>query len=285
MKLPLLMACLMGLGLFALSATSRAASRESAFHIRAVPSGFAGHAFGMELHRRSFLGGRSRIPMFHRMRRHFFTVYNPFTPGFFTWYPIDYGWYPDDYSSIDDEPSYGEPGYNYQYWNEAAVPAQSEPAQRANNNGPTEVVINLVTPAPAGSHNGSNSYGSSGAEREDTNVMRQQNEPTVTGTDPAKRVTPIAPPAAPNPRGGAFDNLVLVSWLNDGGKYVIFVQNTETNDVQKITSEPNNDGFRIVEIRPNTDAKLFEVVISDGNVQGAVRFHFAAPAVAKTLAN
>jgi hypothetical protein len=73
------------------------------------------------------------------------------------------------------------------------------------------------------------------------------------------------------------DKLVLISWLNDGGKTVIFVQNTETNDVQKITSEPNKDNFRIVEVHPNADAKLFEAVISNGNEKGPVKFRLIPP--------
>ncbi len=66
------------------------------------------------------------------------------------------------------------------------------------------------------------------------------------------------------------DNLVLVSWLDDAGKTVIFVQNTETNDVQRVTYEPNKDHLRIVEIHPNADPKLFEVVISNGTEKGPV---------------
>jgi hypothetical protein len=73
------------------------------------------------------------------------------------------------------------------------------------------------------------------------------------------------------------DNLVLVSWLNDAGKTVIFVQNTETNEVQRITSEPNKDHFRIVEIHPNADSKLFEAVISNGNEKGPVKFRLTPP--------
>jgi hypothetical protein len=73
------------------------------------------------------------------------------------------------------------------------------------------------------------------------------------------------------------DKLVLVSWLDDAGKIVIFVQNTETNDVQKVTSEPNKDHFRIVEIHPNADPKLFEAVISNGSEKGPVRFRVASP--------
>jgi hypothetical protein len=84
-------------------------------------------------------------------------------------------------------------------------------------------------------------------------------------------VTPAFPPANV---AGAFGNLVLVSWLEDAGKDVIYVENTETNDVQKITSEPNLENFRIVELHPSADPKLFEAIISNGSQQGPVRFHF-----------
>ena len=55
---------------------------------------------------------------------------------------------------------------------------------------------------------------------------------------------------------------------------MIFVLNTETNDVQTITSEPNKDNFRIVEMHPNANPKLFAVVISNGSEQGPVEFRF-----------
>jgi hypothetical protein len=73
------------------------------------------------------------------------------------------------------------------------------------------------------------------------------------------------------------DKLVLVSWLNDAGKTVIYVQNLETNEVQRITSEPNKDNFRIVEVHPNADPKQFEVVISNGNEKGPVKFREIQP--------
>jgi hypothetical protein len=73
------------------------------------------------------------------------------------------------------------------------------------------------------------------------------------------------------------DKLALVSWLNDAGKIVIYVQNMETNEVQRITSEPNKDNFRIVEVHPNADPKLFEVVISNGNEKGPVKFRENLP--------
>jgi hypothetical protein len=78
-------------------------------------------------------------------------------------------------------------------------------------------------------------------------------------------------------KANVLDKLVLVSWLDDAGKIVIFVQNTETNEVQKVTSEPNKDHFRIVEIHPNADPKLFEAVISDGSEQRPLRFRLTTP--------
>ena len=78
-------------------------------------------------------------------------------------------------------------------------------------------------------------------------------------------------------KANVLDKLVLVSWLDDAGKIVIFVQNTETKDVQKVTSEPNKDHFRIVEIHPNADPKLFEAVISNGSENGPVRFRLTSP--------
>jgi hypothetical protein len=89
----------------------------------------------------------------------------------------------------------------------------------------------------------------------------------------------LVAPATPQAQPGAFDKLVLVSWLKDAGKDVIFVQNTETNETQKITTEPNKNNFRIVEMHPNDNPKLVEAMISNGSEQGAVKFRFEVPAV------
>ena len=96
--------------------------------------------------------------------------------------------------------------------------------------------------------------------------------------------TPAVPQATPavaqttqttlQAEAGVLGKLVLVSWLYDDGKDVIFVKNIETNDVQRITSQPNIDNFRIVEIHPNADPKQFEAIISNGFEQGPVRFRF-----------
>jgi hypothetical protein len=115
-------------------------------------------------------------------------------------------------------------------------------------------------------------------------AVQDPNEKIGPGADPSRFVPPAVPQPTqtaakgtqtrPQARAGVFGNLVLVSWLRDAGKDEIYVQNTDTNDVQKITSEPNLDNFRLVELHPNADPKLFEAVISNGNQRGPVRFHF-----------
>src|SRR5215469_8487777 len=90
------------------------------------------------------------------------------------------------------------------------------------------------------------------------------------------QAAPVVAQATPGP----FDRLVLVSWLKDDGKYVVFVQNTETNDTQKITPEPNKNNLRIVEIHLNDNPKLVQAVISNGKEQGAVKFRVEVPPIA-----
>jgi hypothetical protein len=86
--------------------------------------------------------------------------------------------------------------------------------------------------------------------------------------NPFTLVTPAAPQAGPS----VFDKLALVSWFRAGQKAVVFVQNTETNELQKITTNPNAQGLRLVEIRPNPSPQAVEAVIADSTQQGAVRF-------------
>ena len=114
--------------------------------------------------------------------------------------------------------------------------------------------------------------------------MQDPNEKIGPGADPRTFVAPAVPQPSqtaakgtqtkPQAQAGIFGNLVLVSWLEEAGKDVIYVQNIETNDVQEITSEPNLDNFRILELHPNADPKLSEAVISNGVQQGPVRFRF-----------
>jgi hypothetical protein len=71
--------------------------------------------------------------------------------------------------------------------------------------------------------------------------------------------------------------LAVVSWLNEGGKDSVFVQNTDTNDVEKVTEVPNDKGLRIIEIhaKGGKDFQMvrdFEAVISNGSEQGTIKF-------------
>jgi hypothetical protein len=145
--------------------------------------------------------------------------------------------------------------------------AQSELARRGYYRGPRDGVISSGN-SQSTRQNYSvgdvrSSYGSATAGAKEENLMQAPNEPTGPGADP----NTLAPQATPQAQASAFDKLVLVSWLNDSGKDVIFVQDTQTNGVQKITSEPNKDNFRIVAVHPNLNPKLFEAAISDGSEQ------------------
>jgi hypothetical protein len=86
--------------------------------------------------------------------------------------------------------------------------------------------------------------------------------------NPFTIVTPVAQVAQPS----VFDKLVLVSWMNDAGNDVVFVQNTETNEVQKITKDPNSNRFRLVAIHKAADPKDADVVLSNGTDEGSVKF-------------
>jgi hypothetical protein len=86
--------------------------------------------------------------------------------------------------------------------------------------------------------------------------------------NPFTIVTPVVQAAQPK----VFDKLVLVSWLNDGGNDVVFVQNIETNEVQKITKDPNSNNFRLVAIHKAADPKDADAVLSNGNEEGPVKF-------------
>jgi hypothetical protein len=85
----------------------------------------------------------------------------------------------------------------------------------------------------------------------------------------------LVAPSAPQAQRSAFDKLFLTSWLQNGRTDVIFIQNLETNEVQKITAEANQDNLRLIALHLNSNPELVEAVISDGKEQGSVKFRFA----------
>ena len=262
MKVPLLISGFIVSAFLTLSATSQAAPR----------GGFRGGNFrgGNFRSGRHFVFDQNRR-FFRRDRRVFFQ--QPIWPIY--WNP--YG-YPYDYSYLDSGPD-----NDYQYADNSTAFVQPQTSRSTVSRDPIVIVVNTgnsqpVDPSPNPAYIPS-SYSSSQVAGQQRIVTQDPNEQIGPPVDPkpaiqlpqtAEKSVPTKPPT----HAGTFGNLVLVSWLQDGGKDVIYVQNTDTEDVQKITSEPNLDHFRIVELHPNADPKLFEAVISDGSQQGAVRFRF-----------
>jgi len=98
---------------------------------------------------------------------------------------------------------------------------------------------------------------------------------------------------APKAQHSPFEKLFLTSWLKDGRSDVIFIQNLETNEVQKITAEPNQSNLRLIALHLDATPQLVEAVISDGKEQGSVKFRLdvqttggqTAPPVAQAATN
>jgi hypothetical protein len=87
---------------------------------------------------------------------------------------------------------------------------------------------------------------------------------------------PFAPAttAAPTVRRSVFDNLYLTSWLIDGDKKAIWVENLDTKEVQRIVAEPNQKSLRLIEMHPNPNPRSVEAVISDGKELGTIKFRY-----------
>jgi hypothetical protein len=247
--------------------------------------GFTGRGFGPGFSgRRGFSNGRFSGREDHRrFGDHGFREHGVF----FQQLALPVYWYPNGYPYDNSYLDYG-PDNNYQYGDNSAPSVQPESPRPAADHGPVVVSINTGNSRPMDSRANpayiNSGYSSTDAAGQQRIVMQDPNEKIGPPADPMTLVPPAVPQATqtaakgtqkrPQAQAGAFGNLVLVSWLEDAGKDVIYVQNTETNDVQKITSEPNLDNFRIVELHPNADPKLFEAVISNGSQQGPVRFRF-----------
>jgi hypothetical protein len=258
----LFLAGFIGSAVFALSSTSHAAPHGGGFR----GGGFRGGGF----QGRAFTTGHG----FRRGHPHFVRQF--VWPGYwYTYYWPDY--YPLDYSLLDSDSDYTV---------SSSAPATPEYYAHDTTTPPVVVVINQPNPRSTDSSNAgyaNGNYRATTAEGQESIVAQRSNEQLGVGANAFKPVSPAtqsapaavqATQAVPQVRAAGSDKFVLVSWLNDGGKDIIYVQNTETNEVQRITSEPNIDNFRIVQVHPNADPKEFEAIISNGSVQTPVRFHF-----------
>ncbi|MBV8099874.1 MAG: hypothetical protein JOZ31_12015 [Verrucomicrobia bacterium] len=89
--------------------------------------------------------------------------------------------------------------------------------------------------------------------------------------NPFTLVTPtLTGPASP------FSKLILVNWLHDKGKDILFVEDTETNEVKKVTKEEgdNPDRLRLIEVVPNKNPSLIFAKLTNGKEEGIVKFKF-----------
>jgi hypothetical protein len=284
LKIPLL---LLGLSL-TLSAISyagpvRGGASGRSFHAGFVARGFNSAGFrGGGLNR----GFRGRF-IARRNRPVFFQQYG--WPGY--WYP-----YADPLSYSYLEPD-SQP--DYQYWDNSSAYGQQSPAyvqqestNRAAPQNPVVIVVNAANSRPTDSgvqtdprgnagyvNYGYVSPGVSGPQRIVGQDPNQHNapDPITPGDLVVPQPTPVPPQNVKAPvqtRTGPFGKFVVVSYLQDRGKDVVSVKNIETNDVQRITSQPNIDHLRLVEVHPNPDLRQFEAIISNGSDQGPVRFQF-----------
>src|ERR1700757_969606 len=76
-----------------------------------------------------------------------------------------------------------------------------------------------------------------------------------------------------------FSKLILVNWLHDKGKDILFVQDTETNEVTKVTKDDgtNSDRLRLIEIVANKNPSLIFAKLTNGKEEGIVKFKFDQP--------
>jgi len=210
---------------------------------------------------------------FRRNRPVFFPQFG--WPGY--WYP-----YTDPLAYSYLEP---DSDSDYQYGDNSSAYVRPESSNQAVPQSPVVVVINAGNARPTDSRGDGGYIGNGYVSTSGAGQQRMVQDPNeYTAADSRTPGDPVVPQATPVARQntqtpvkmgtGVFGKFVVVSWLEDGGKDVIFVKNVETNDVQRITSQPNIDHFRIVAVHPNANLTQFEAVISNGSDQGAVRFQF-----------
>jgi hypothetical protein len=84
-------------------------------------------------------------------------------------------------------------------------------------------------------------------------------------------------PATPQTRRTVFDDLFLNSWMNEGGKELVIVQNSQTGELQRVAARPNQNNLRLLGIHKNPNPQLVEAVIAQGREEGTVRFRFDLP--------
>jgi hypothetical protein len=79
---------------------------------------------------------------------------------------------------------------------------------------------------------------------------------------------------APQVQHSRFQNLYLTSWLIDGAKEQVSVENAETKELQTIGGQPNQNNVRLIALHLSPNPRGVEAVISDDREEGTVRFRY-----------
>ena len=69
-----------------------------------------------------------------------------------------------------------------------------------------------------------------------------------------------------------FDKIILLSWLEDGPATIVFVEDTDTKEVHKVTTNADANNIRLLTLHKDADPAKAEALLSDGKKQGLVRF-------------
>jgi hypothetical protein len=81
------------------------------------------------------------------------------------------------------------------------------------------------------------------------------------------------PSPVPVPTPSPFAKLVLESWAaTAGGETVVYIRDTETNTVERLTTAAAKDKLRLVELHLNADVYRVAAVLAEGPVTGVVKF-------------
>jgi hypothetical protein len=206
-------------------------------------------------------------------------------------------WYWPYWSSYDDPNDYSleDPNNHYQV---AIIPEarkQSQSQEASDHQPDNQLYASLlaalarqaVAPRPAAAGFPQSNWSGPGAYPQSLTQNRQSSEeraqpnasslPSLRpGTAPSEETsrTPAdtMSKAVPVQRSDNLPKRVLLSWFKEGGKEVALVEDTELKRVERVTTQPNSDHLRIVEVHSDINPQLSEVVISDGQKQETVRF-------------
>jgi hypothetical protein len=194
------------------------------------------------------------------------------TPGlvFFSW---PFYWYP---------PVYDGPALGYDYEAPRFQVATTGEEQPSRNDQETSVAPVLAQAlADQGVINAAivsqlAQIANANENRAESQLARPENPFPVPASKPAPPPSAAEPsPADPSnfaEIGSNLDHLVLLSWMSVGPETIVYVRNTQTRAVQKISSEADAKNRRVVLLHPDSDPRFTEAVISNGTEQVTVRF-------------